>query len=199
MTEKEWLGDHAGPMLDYLLPKPRASDRKLRLLSCGLLWLLDGLPFEIQKSVEYIEKGVDGLLPWEDVSNRVHRLAFQLNIKDTDSLPWTLLDGPVDAVIGSVLQFDRANRGGHRLPELLRDLFGNPFRPAKFSPDWRTTTAVAIARQMYESRDFSAMPILADALQDAGCENDDILDHCRHENGVHVRGCWVVDHILGKT
>jgi hypothetical protein len=50
---------------------------------------------------------------------------------------------------------------------------------------------------MYESRNFSAMPILADALQDAGCDNDDILSHCRID-GPHVRGCWVVDLVLGK-
>ena len=50
---------------------------------------------------------------------------------------------------------------------------------------------------MYESRDFSAMPILADALQDAGCDNDDILNHCR-DPVRHVRGCWVVDLVLGK-
>jgi hypothetical protein len=50
---------------------------------------------------------------------------------------------------------------------------------------------------IYDSRDFSAMPILADALQDAGCENTDILDHCRG-SGPHVRGCWVVDLVLGK-
>ena len=81
---------------------------------------------------------------------------------------------------------------------LVRDIFGNPFRPAAFLPEWRTDTAVSLARQMYESRDFSAMPILADALQDAGCDNDDILSHCRDTNATHVRGCWVVDLVLGK-
>ncbi len=80
---------------------------------------------------------------------------------------------------------------------LTRDIVGNPFRPATFSPEWRTDTATAIARQMYESRDFGAMPILADALQDAGCDSADILDHCRGD-GPHVRGCWVVDLVLGK-
>jgi hypothetical protein len=50
---------------------------------------------------------------------------------------------------------------------------------------------------MYESREFSAMPILADALQDAGCNDDAVLDHCRGE-GPHVRGCWVVDLVLDK-
>jgi hypothetical protein len=81
---------------------------------------------------------------------------------------------------------------------LLRDIFGNPFRPVAFSPAWRTDTAIALARQMYEAREFGAMPILADALQDAGCDNDDVLSHCRDANATHVRGCWVVDLVLGK-
>ena len=51
---------------------------------------------------------------------------------------------------------------------------------------------------MYETREFGAMPILADALQDAGCDNRGILDHC-HEPEPHVRGCWVVDLLLGKA
>ncbi|VTR93254.1 Uncharacterized protein (Fragment) OS=uncultured bacterium PE=4 SV=1 [Gemmata massiliana] len=80
---------------------------------------------------------------------------------------------------------------------MLRDIVGNPFRPAAFSPSWRTSTAITLAAQMYESRDFGAMPILADALQDAGCDNADVLDHCRSD-GPHVRGCWVVDLVLGK-
>ncbi|AMV27954.1 hypothetical protein VT84_26355 [Gemmata sp. SH-PL17] len=82
--------------------------------------------------------------------------------------------------------------------QLLRDIFGNPFRPVAFSSSWRTNTAVSLARGMYESRDFSAMPILADAIQDAGCDNDDILIHCRDPKQIHVRGCWVVDLVLGK-
>ena len=80
---------------------------------------------------------------------------------------------------------------------ICRDIFGNPFRPVTFDPAWRTDTAVALARSMYETRDFGAMPILADALQDAGCDSDDILNHCRGP-GPHVRGCWVVDLVLGK-
>jgi hypothetical protein len=79
----------------------------------------------------------------------------------------------------------------------LRDIFGSPSRPVAFPPSWRTDTAVSLAARMYESRDFSAMPILADALQDAGCDSDDILNHC-HGSGPHVRGCWVMDAVLGK-
>jgi hypothetical protein len=50
---------------------------------------------------------------------------------------------------------------------------------------------------MYDSCEFGGMPILADALQDAGCDNADVLDHCR-EPGEHARGCWVIDLLLGK-
>ena len=81
--------------------------------------------------------------------------------------------------------------------DIIRDMFPNPFRPVSFSPEWRTDTAIAVARQMYESREFGAMPILADALQDAGCDNEDILSHCRGP-GPHVRGCWVIDLVLSK-
>jgi hypothetical protein len=79
-----------------------------------------------------------------------------------------------------------------------RDIFGNMFRKAELAPVWRTDTVIALAQGMYESRDFRAMPILADALQDAGCDDNDILNHCRDANQVHVRGCWVVDLVLGK-
>jgi rubredoxin len=81
---------------------------------------------------------------------------------------------------------------------ILRDIFGNPFRSIEFAEQWRTDTAVAVVRQMYDSREFGAMPILADALQDAGCENETILNHCRDSNQVHVRGCWVCDLVLNQ-
>lgn len=80
---------------------------------------------------------------------------------------------------------------------LLHEIFGNLFRPATVAAACLTPTVVELARQMYDARDFTAMPILADALQDAGCENEDVLTHCRGE-GPHVRGCWVVDLVLGK-
>ena len=85
-----------------------------------------------------------------------------------------------------------------QLTRALREVYANPFRPVAFSPAWRTDTAVALARQMYEAREFGAMPILADALQDAGCDCEEVLTHCRDTNAPHVRGCWVVDLVLGK-
>ena len=81
---------------------------------------------------------------------------------------------------------------------LLRDIFGNPFRPVAFDPSWGSSAALGLAWSMYESRDFAAMPILADALEESGCESADILSHCRGP-GPHVRGCWVVDLVLGKS
>jgi hypothetical protein len=85
----------------------------------------------------------------------------------------------------------------HEQARLTRCVFGNPFRPVTLSPSWITSTVDALARQMYESQDFSPMPILADALQDAGCDSDDVLSHCRG-TGPHTLGCWVVDLVLGK-
>jgi hypothetical protein len=85
-------------------------------------------------------------------------------------------------------------------PHFLREIFGNPFRPFTLNPVWLTWhdgLLVSMARQMYESRDFTDMPILADALEEAGCTNQDILAHCRC-GGEHVRGCWVIDALLGK-
>ena len=80
---------------------------------------------------------------------------------------------------------------------LLRDIFGNPFRPVAVDPAWLTSDVVMLAHGIYDEKAFDRMPILADALQDAGCANDDVLTHCRGA-GPHVRGCWVVDLLLGK-
>jgi len=78
---------------------------------------------------------------------------------------------------------------------LIRDIF--PFHPAIVDKNWLSATVIAVARQMHATQDFSAMPILADALQDAGCESEDVLRHCRVQ-GSHVRGCWVVDACIGN-
>ncbi len=81
---------------------------------------------------------------------------------------------------------------------LFRDIFGNPFRPVAFNPAWRSEAAVALARAAYEARNFTLLPILADALEEAGCDHADVLAHCRQPDAVHVRGCWVVDLVLRK-
>jgi hypothetical protein len=78
-----------------------------------------------------------------------------------------------------------------------RDIFGNPFRPILLHPTWRSNNVLALAQAIYDERAFDRLPILGDALEDAGCDNIDILNHCR-EPAEHVRGCWVVDLVLGK-
>lgn len=86
-----------------------------------------------------------------------------------------------------------------RQVSFLRDIFGNPFRPLACEPAWRTSTVVALAEGIYADRAFDRMPILADALQDAGCDSDDILAHCRDTQLTHVRGCWVIDLLTGRA
>jgi hypothetical protein len=87
------------------------------------------------------------------------------------------------------------------LSALLRDIVGNPFRtPPAIDPgwlQWQGGTVNRMASVIYEGRRFADLPILADALEDAGCEDADILSHCR--GGEHARGCFVVDALLGKT
>jgi hypothetical protein len=85
---------------------------------------------------------------------------------------------------------------------LIRDIFGNPFAaPPPFDPSWlqwNDGTVRRIAESIYAERAFARMPVLADALLDAGCDNDDILSHCREPGAVHARGCWVVDLLTGR-
>ncbi len=86
-----------------------------------------------------------------------------------------------------------------RLARLLREVFGPlPFREVAAEPGWFTSDVVALAEGIYEERAFDRLPILTDALQDAGCENEEVLQHCRVEGWEHVRGCWVVDLLLGR-
>ncbi|VTR98013.1 Uncharacterized protein (Fragment) OS=uncultured bacterium PE=4 SV=1 [Gemmata massiliana] len=75
---------------------------------------------------------------------------------------------------------------------------GNPFRPVTFDSSWLTSTVSALAAGIYTESAFDRLPILADALQDAGCDNEDILTHFRSD-GPHVKGCWALDLVLGKA
>ena len=99
--------------------------------------------------------------------------------KEGDRAPW--VEGPAGPLAAG----------------LLREIAGNPFRRVAVDPAWRTSTVVAISQGIYQARDFAALPILADALQDAGCDNAELLNHCR-KVGKHVRGCWLLDLLLGK-
>jgi hypothetical protein len=95
-----------------------------------------------------------------------------------------------------------SKRGENRLQiGLLRDTVGNPFRVGLVDGSWlawNDGVVVRIAEAIYNNRAFDRLPILADALEEAGCQNQDILTHCR-QPGEHVRGCWVVDAIMNKT
>jgi hypothetical protein len=80
----------------------------------------------------------------------------------------------------------------------LRDIFGNPFRPVNLNPFLLTPTVKALAQSIYTERSFEEMPILADCLEESGCNNKEILSHLRGA-GRHTRGCWALDHLLGKS
>ena len=80
----------------------------------------------------------------------------------------------------------------------LRCIFGNPFRPVALNPSWLTATVKQLAEGIYEEKAFDRMPILGDALEEAGCTDAEILAHCRQPRE-HVRGCWLVDLVLGKS
>jgi len=217
MDADEWL--RSVDTEQMLEPLRHATRRKLRLVACACCRaMFDYLNDDQRAAVEAAELYADGYGKRQfRTVNRTHfdrHGAFFDEVSignptpdrtivaecltsctcvmpDDQSDEW---DGAADAIF--TLNY---TTGASRLSceRLLREIFANPFRPVAFDPSWRTSTAVAIAKGMYESRDFAAMPLLADALQDAGCEHPDMLDHCRGP-GPHVKGCWVVDFVLGK-
>lgn len=90
---------------------------------------------------------------------------------------------------------------------LLLDIVGNPFRTVRFDKSWRTSDAASLATAIFAERAFDRLPILADALLDADCDEEALLRHCRgtelhlketKEAQPHVRGCWVVELVLGR-
>ena len=110
--------------------------------------------------------------------------------------------GPWHPTAGVPESYFHREKERHRLfADLLRDVVGNPIRPVAFDQAWsawNAGTVPGIARRVYDDRAFYEMPVLADALEDAGCTDADILTHCRTE-GPHVRGCWVVDLLLARN
>jgi hypothetical protein len=218
MTEAEWMAcTQPQPALDILTGQ--ASVRKWRLFaveSCRRV-LRDFYYPDLEAAVEFgstIAEGFD-TTDWskydqirEDVEWGMGEMCETLNrlaeAVEVTIQPHILSADSGRRVVESILSAYQTDARGSegdkessRQAGFLREIFGNPFRPVTFSPAWRTDTAVTLARQVYKSRDFSAMPILADALQDTGCGDEDILSHCRGD-GPHVRGCWVVDLVLGK-
>jgi hypothetical protein len=223
MTEADWLAC-TDPKLMLAHVGDKAGDRKNRLLACAYcrsIWPRLTVK-RCRRAVETGERFADDPR-LETERARAEQLARQALLEAprerggskrllgreeafrkmalTTTLPPDEINpinvNAIERWVGPNNIFYYSSFFGAVAPSLVRDVFGNPFRPVSFLPAWRTDTAVSLARAMYESRDFGAMPILADALQDAGCDSADTLDHCRGP-GPHVRGCWVVDLVLAK-
>jgi hypothetical protein len=89
--------------------------------------------------------------------------------------------------------------GERHIVRVVHDIFGPlPFRGVAVAPGWLTSDVTGLAKVIYDAKAFDRMPVLADALQDAGCTNDELLAHCRARDWEHVRGCWVLDLLLGR-
>jgi hypothetical protein len=216
MTEAEWLAcTDPGPMLDFLCASGRASDRKFRLFGCACcrrIW--DAFPDPRNRDlVAVVENRPDGNFndPVLDAAV-IASYGREPEFRDEPAYwaAWCLgrgfytMSAAQSAFVVAIKAVSTADGQQGREAEakvqaaLLRDIIGPlPFRPVAFDPAWRTRTAVAIAQVIYDERDFSLLPVLADALEEAGCENANVLAHCR-QPGEHVRGCWVVDLVLGK-
>jgi hypothetical protein len=208
MTETEWWAA-TDPALMLRFFQGNVSDRKLRLFGCACwrrVW--DLFPGDDDRESLAVAEGFeDGLASeaelWAAIGPRMSSGIMHAGgtraAEVAAACSGLRADASGDPTHPKGMGDYHAAAAGENAAQcrLLRDIFGNPFRPVTLDPEWLTFTVTALARQMYESRDFSAMPILADALQDAGCDSEDILGHCRGE-GPHVRGCWVVDLVLGK-
>jgi hypothetical protein len=212
MTEADWLTcTDPAPMLEYL--RGRAGDRKLRLFAvacCRRVWhrMADKCS---RRAVEVAERYADGLatpqtlLKWHWAALEAYELAdggerlqaaYAAGCAVHEDATFAALNVSVAAPTGHTSASDWREGAC----DLLREIFGTPFYSVIIEPSWRTWHGgllVSMARRMYESRDFSDVPVLADALEEAGCEDADILGHCR-QAWEHVRGCWVVDLVLGK-
>jgi hypothetical protein len=225
MDESKWFAEREPQRMIRAIEsfgrvrRTKRGRRQKRLVVCGccrLIWehFRDS---RLTDAVEIAERFADGLASKEELrlaggtfrpmsfseydpeEPGVHRLtAASMAFATTQDSPLAMAFWITDYPFPLAGYRGTREEANALICSVFRDIFGNPFRPLAFDPAWRTSTAVALARQIYESRDFSPMPILADALQDAGCDNDDVLNHCRDTGGVHVRGCWVVDRVLGK-
>jgi hypothetical protein len=222
MTEQAWVAWRNATDVETMLRLTRGNNyqRKLRLFACACarrLLIRNPLP-DAERFVSFAERFADSpgspsqLVDAEHEAQESHGAVAYLEdaYEDLSAFTEAVTASAVRATVHHhsrhAAEFAYRNprefedyTGGPDIEShiaLVREVFGNPFEPVDFAP-WRTDTAVTLARQMYEAREFSAMPILADALQDAGCDNDDILNHCRDAKQIHVRGCWVADGVLG--
>jgi hypothetical protein len=175
MTEAEWLAAaEPEPMLRWLQGNGLISRHKLAVLFESFCECLRPLIANEPAPI---------ILNWHDEDSQLAMTDAMQHISD--------------AVLESIRMFRRKTGDCSLLAANIRDIFGNPFGHTTLNPSWLTSTILALGQQMYDSRDFSPMPILADALQDAGCDSGEMLNHCRGE-GVHIRGCWVIDLLTGR-
>jgi hypothetical protein len=110
---------------------------------------------------------------------------------------WANDDGPSAPRDGSPDSEGLREAHLHAQHTVFCDIVGDPAHLVPFDPRWRTSDVIGVAQGIYDEKAFVRLPILADALMDAGCEDEQIISHCRSK-GPHVRGCWVVDLVLGK-
>jgi hypothetical protein len=192
MTEQEWLRcTEPQPMLEFL--RGKLSERKLRLFACACCRHMDrrgnlsGLA-----AVELAERVADELMSLSEAN------LLEQSIRRLFADMWALSHNPFHAArrfAGAMQSW----RGLSRL-DLLRCIAGNPFHSAVVAPEWLAWcdgAVVRIAQEVYEERAFEQTPILADALEEAGCTDALLLGHLRG-GGPHARGCWVVDRLLDK-
>jgi hypothetical protein len=211
MTEQEWLGArNPSLMVDSL--RAKISSRKVQLAACACcrsIWrLIDDI--KARDAVIVAERYADRNASRVELKVCYNEAAHVISAANkaaliTTEFPFTLslmsavMTSAADAVaIAPAAEEDAYVTESCTQSDFLRDIFGNPFRPISLDPAWLTTDVLALARGIYDERAFDRMPILADALQDAGCDNANVLNHCRGD-GPHVRGCWVVDLVLGKA
>jgi hypothetical protein len=223
MTEAEWLACRTSRKMFAFL-KGRLTERKALLIGCAccrLHWSEITLA-EFRGATAILERMADGVASEQEIAegSRVANYALDMHTGTIRGIPrryktravgcgaWAVREmfnrEPLDvnAVASAVAHLWYIGEWPSVVVRIhsrvVRDIVGNPFRPVAFDPAWRTSDVMVLARGIYEERAFDRMPILADALQDAGCDNEDVLNHCRDAKQVHVRGCWVVDLVLGK-
>jgi hypothetical protein len=207
MTERQWF-TVVDPDSMLLWVGPRCPERKLRLFAVACCRHVAHLCRDrFESALTEAEVFADGPARSRARGPVTRRAALWMT-RDESALAHALSErrGRDAAAAASerAVAIAQARGGGWAAEKWFQaaslcDVVGNPFRPPPWDPVWAPPTVVQLARQMYESRDFSGMPVLADALQEAGCEDEPVLAHCRDPHGVHVRGCWVVDLVLGKS
>jgi hypothetical protein len=202
LTEAEWLSlADPAPLLEHV--RGTASDRKLRLWACACVRRIAPLiPHELgHKALAVVERYVRELLSIADAFYPCGLYNATYDHPATRAAHSPLYRETVGQAAAYAL---RCRKQGERDAEraaqatLCRDVFGNPFRLAVLDAGchaWHGGTVARLAGAIYEERVFDRLPILADALEDAGCTDAEILSHCR-SGGEHVRGCWVVDLLL---